>query len=41
MYNDDNGTDYSSGSYNYLNRDYSYTECITIKTTITTQTELK
>ena len=31
MYNDNNGTDCSSGSYNKINCDYSYTQCITIK----------
>ena len=35
MYNDNNGTDYSSGSYNKWNWNYSYIKCIIIIITIT------
>ena len=31
MYDDNNGNNYSSGSYNKLNYDYDYTECIIMK----------
>ena len=34
MPNDNNSTDYSSGSYNKFNCDYSYTKYTTIRTTI-------
>ena len=41
MYNDNNSTNCSSGSYNRLNCDYSYTKYTTIKTTITIKNEIE
>ena len=40
MYNDSNGTDYSSGNYNKWNWNYSYIKCTITRITITIKTKL-